>query len=549
MSLGLGIGLGIGGYSGETPGPVNTVAPVISGTVERGETLSSTTGTWSGTGPITYAYQWKRDGVNIAAATSSTYVLVAADDNAYITCLVSATDDNGTRNKISNTLGPVLGAPLNLTAPVLSGTETVGETLSVTTGTWQGVTPISYTYQWRRDGGNIPGATSSSYTLVAADYNTVIDCVVTATNTIDSTTQDSNDTGAIVGTAPVISGVPTISGTEQVGETLTATAASVTGTPTPSRTWQWQRSVNGTSGWTNISAATSSTYTLVAADENQYIRVVQTETNLYGSDTANSAATGQIAPETSFLLDTYTGAAAAYSLRQLRTGVTNVVRIRRSSDNTEADFTATEVTDGTLTTWTGANDGFVVTWYDQSTNSNDATQSTAGAQGQIVSSGSLILNNSLPTVNIAANTQHYVISGVQASTVFVVGEKEGTTISSYIAWDTTNSIGAYMGRGTGTSGAAGIFDGIAKDGPDVTGQKLVYWNYTGTNYDIGTNGATVTNLAAGSQGTFNQIMGRSLASPPLSLNGNIQEMIMWTTDESSDRTGIETDINNHYSIY
>ena len=65
-----------------------------------------------------------------------------------------------------------------------------------------------------------------------------------------------------------------------------------------------------------------------------------------------------------YLLDTYS-AAAAYSLRQLKTGVTNVVRVRRS-DNAESDFTADEITDGTLTTWTGANDGFVTTLYEQS---------------------------------------------------------------------------------------------------------------------------------------------------------------------------------------
>ena len=80
---------------GSSAGPVNTVAPSISGTAERGETLTSTTGTWTGTGTITYAYQWKRNGSNISGATTSTYVLVAADDNANITCLVTATDDAG----------------------------------------------------------------------------------------------------------------------------------------------------------------------------------------------------------------------------------------------------------------------------------------------------------------------------------------------------------------------------------------------------------------------------------------------------------------------
>jgi len=277
-------------------GPINLVAPVISGTAERGQTLSSTTGTWSGVGTITYAYQWKRNGSNISGATSATYLLLAADDNALITCLVTATDSEGSRSKISNTLGPVLGLPLNLTAPVLSGTPTIGEVLSSTDGTWQGKAPITFAYQWRRDLANIGGATSNSYTLVDADYQTIIDCVVTATNTFGSTTQDSNDSALIAGIAPSISGVPTFSGTETVGQTLTATATSTSGIPTPSRTWKWQRSTNGTSGWADISGATSITYLLDVADENKYVRVVQIETNGVGSDSANSAASGQISP-------------------------------------------------------------------------------------------------------------------------------------------------------------------------------------------------------------------------------------------------------------
>jgi len=288
---------------GAAVGPVNSVAPVISGTAERGQTLSSTTGTWSGVGTITYAYQWKRDGSNISGATSATYLLLAADDNTFITCTVTATDDEGSNSRSSNTLGPVLGLPLNLTAPVLSGTETIGEILSTTNGTWQGKATISFAYQWRRDLANIGGATSNTYELVDADYQTTIDCVVTATNTFGSAAQDSNDSALIAGITPSISGVPTFSGTESVGETLTATAASTSGRPIPTTTWKWQRSTNGTSGWVDISGATSITYLLDAADENKYVRVVQIETNGVGSDSANSAASGQITSVPAFDAD------------------------------------------------------------------------------------------------------------------------------------------------------------------------------------------------------------------------------------------------------
>jgi hypothetical protein len=91
------------------------------------------------------------------------------------------------------------------------------------------------------------------------------------------------------------------------------------------------------------------------------------------------------------LLDAVPGAAAAYSLRQLSNAYTGpVVTVRRSSDNAEADFKASEIDDGTLTAFCGAGDGLVKTWHDQSGNGRDASQGTAANQPKIVDSGSLV---------------------------------------------------------------------------------------------------------------------------------------------------------------
>lgn len=77
--------------------PVNIDVPHISGTGTVGQTLSCTMGNWSGT-PTSYAYAWQRVGVPIAGATSSTYVLVAADSPAKaITCIVTATNSAGSQ--------------------------------------------------------------------------------------------------------------------------------------------------------------------------------------------------------------------------------------------------------------------------------------------------------------------------------------------------------------------------------------------------------------------------------------------------------------------
>jgi len=82
--------------------------------------------------------------------------------------------------------------PLNTIAPVVSGTNTVGSLLTTTNGSWSGSLPITYTYQWLRNGLNISGATSSTYTLVTADTSNVVSCRVTATNSVGSANATSN---------------------------------------------------------------------------------------------------------------------------------------------------------------------------------------------------------------------------------------------------------------------------------------------------------------------------------------------------------------------
>lgn len=185
----LGSGRGAPGPAGDPP--VNTVAPVASGTGEVGQTLSVTTGTWTGLEPITYSYQWQRDGVNIGGATNSTYTLVSGDADTDVRCVVTGTNDDGSSSANSNAIS-VLYPPVNTVAPVASGTGNIGQTLSVTTGTWVGTEPITYSYQWQRDGVNIGSATNNTYTLVTADGDTDVRCVVTGTNDDGSASANSN---------------------------------------------------------------------------------------------------------------------------------------------------------------------------------------------------------------------------------------------------------------------------------------------------------------------------------------------------------------------
>ena len=175
--------------------------------------------------------------------------------------------------------------------------QVVGQGVSV-----QNVLPNSVTIN---TGGASGGGTWGSITGTITDQTDLVTYVNRTRTSFDMQSQDGstftivvNNAGQLLvipegSTAPVITTLPTTTGTEKVWYTLAAIAGDVTGSPTPTRSWQWQRSSNGTD-WANISGADTTTYTLVADDANKYIRVQQTETNVLGSVTASSAATGLI---------------------------------------------------------------------------------------------------------------------------------------------------------------------------------------------------------------------------------------------------------------
>lgn len=177
--------------------PVNTVVPAITGTAQQGQTLTAGNGTWTSTPTPTYTYQWKRGGVNISAATNSTYVLVADDVGSTITVAVTATNAGGNATATSSATATVtVPAPVNTVLPAITGTATEGQTLTVSNGTWSW-SPSSYTYQWQRGGSNISAATASIYVLVDADVGSTITCEVTATNATGSTMAESSATASV----------------------------------------------------------------------------------------------------------------------------------------------------------------------------------------------------------------------------------------------------------------------------------------------------------------------------------------------------------------
>jgi hypothetical protein len=261
--------------------PANTVAPVASGSTTVGSTLTTTDGTWTGNPPPSFGYQWRRAGVDIGGAIASTYVTQPADVGSVVTCRVTATNVVGSASADSNAITPVAIAPANTVAPVVSGSAPVGSTLTTTDGTWTGAPSPTFTYQWKRAGGNIGGATSVTYVTVTADAGQAITCTVTGTNVAGNASAGSNTLTPTA--APVNTAAPVVSGSAPVGSTLTTTDGTWTGYPTPTYTYQWRRA------GVAISGETASTYVTQAADIGLAVDCVVTGTSAAGSASAASS--------------------------------------------------------------------------------------------------------------------------------------------------------------------------------------------------------------------------------------------------------------------
>ena len=302
------------------PNTLATGAPTITGTAQVGQTLTAgTTAIMDADGltSVSYTYQWIRVATdntetNISSATASTYTLVAADQGTTIKVTVSFTDDASNAETLTSAATAAVSAAANTPAtgaPTITGTAQVGQTLTaVTTAIMDanGLTSVSYTYQWIRVATdntetNISGATASTYTLVAADQGTTIKVTVSFTDDASNAETLTSAATATVAAAPntPATGAPTITGTATVGQTLTAGTTAIMdadGLTNVSYTYQWIWVDGGTE--TNISGATASTYTLVAADQGTTIKVTVSFTDdASNPETRTSAATAAVAAE------------------------------------------------------------------------------------------------------------------------------------------------------------------------------------------------------------------------------------------------------------
>ena len=299
----------VNGAAGNTAA---TGAPTITGTAEVGETLTAvTTGIADADGltSVSYAYQWIRVNgteADIAGENSTTYTLVDADLGTTLKVRVSFTDDASNSETLTSAATATVGAAGNTAAtgaPTITGTAEVGETLTaVTTGIADadGLTSVSYAYQWIRVNGteaDIAGENSTTYTLVDADLGTTLKVRVSFTDDASNSETLTSAATATVGAAgnTAATGAPTITGTAEVGETLTAVTTGIAdadGLTSVSYAYQWIR-VNGTEA--DIAAENSTTYTLVDADLGTTLKVRVSFTDDAGnSETLTSAATATV---------------------------------------------------------------------------------------------------------------------------------------------------------------------------------------------------------------------------------------------------------------
>ena len=294
----------------DDPNSPATGAPTISGTPQVEQTLTANTSAIQdadGLQNVNYQYQWMAGGAAISGATGTSYTLTTSQQGDTIQVRVNFTDDDGNSETLTSVATDAVAAaeqannaPTGL--PSISGTAQVGETLTASTSNindQDGLDDVSYSYQWVRNDGtddaDIAGETSSTYTLVGVDQGQTIRVKVTFT---DDAGNDESLTSAATETVlarpnRAAAGLPTISGTPQVEQTLTADTSGISdedGLSNVSYTYQW------IAGGADIDGATGASYTLTADEEGDTIQVRVTFTDdADNAETLTSVATVAVA--------------------------------------------------------------------------------------------------------------------------------------------------------------------------------------------------------------------------------------------------------------
>lgn len=268
------------------------------------------------------------------------------------------------------------------------------------------------------------------------------------------------------------------------------------------------------------------------------------------------------------LLDIYPNAAIAYSLRQLTAAYTNgAIKVRRSSDNAETDIgfdISGELDTSALTSFCGSASGFITTWYDQSGNGKNATQTTAINQPQIVSNGSVLLQNGKPCakfdgVNDSLQSPNTVaVNGLSNLHFYTVAQTTDTSINfeskCIYHFPETNSWGqVFLALSQNLFfarfGTSQVNNTLTQSITSSSSLRLItcYKNNTSDFIEVNnTNVLTATgklSTIANTDSFFNIGKGTSLFA-----NANISEFVFYATNQVSNNSAINNNIRNFYAI-
>ena len=269
------------------------------------------------------------------------------------------------------------------------------------------------------------------------------------------------------------------------------------------------------------------------------------------------------AGQTANLLETYYGAGAAYSTRRIRTTYTGpALRVRRSSDNTEQDInfnTNGDLNTTELISFTGTSNGFVTKWYDQSGNGRDMIQTTAANQPQISMNGIVFTEKGKPTItstgaNVMSTSTSIPVTTNAVSTFALLrtniiksNSNGGGMFLGFIAGahlsPSRNSLGTNRYYGTNEITYPSLSTGNNYITITNNSNKVDAWE-NGTQVVNNVNSASDSILAS----TGISLFDRWLNSGPLTLGTSLSEVIVYNSDQRTNRSAIESNMSSYFNL-
>ncbi|TDP91000.1 hypothetical protein EDF62_2657 [Leucobacter luti] len=259
---------------------------ILGGGAAVGRAVTATTGEWP-EADLVFSFQWQLDGVDIMGATQASFTPVPAQAGKLLSVVVTANRDGAAPRSVSTLSLTVSTGTLTAGIVTVSGATRVGQTLQAKPGSWA-PHGLRFSYQWKRNGVAIAGATGEKYLLSAQDQGRRVTATITGALPGYASRSVTSVSTAVIGAGTLSAAVPTISGTATVGQRLSVrtTAWQPNGVKL---TYQWKRD------GATIARATGATYTLASADAGKRITVTVTGSLAgYVNTTKTSKATAQV---------------------------------------------------------------------------------------------------------------------------------------------------------------------------------------------------------------------------------------------------------------